>query len=95
MSYIVRLKVSCVFFPHLNFTNDCIALRQIHEAGWVHRDISPGNLYLYTNPVTGESRGLIGDFEFAKRVGTGGGMCDNRVVRTTSQINRLFMAHII
>ncbi|PAV16428.1 Pkinase domain-containing [Pyrrhoderma noxium] len=47
-------------------------LLYIHEAGWVHRDISVGNLYLYTDPVTRKKRGLIGDLEHAKRVGEGG-----------------------
>lgn len=47
-------------------------LLYMHEAGWVHRDISVGNLYLYKDPVTKETRGLIGDFEYAKRVGWGG-----------------------
>ncbi|KAL5479077.1 hypothetical protein ACEPAI_2365 [Sanghuangporus weigelae] len=36
-------------------------LRWIHGSGWVHRDISPGNLYLF------EGRGLIGDLEYAKQ----------------------------
>ena len=49
-----------------------IALLVMHEAGWVHRDISVGNLYLYKDPVTEETRGLIGDFEYAKEVGWGG-----------------------
>ena len=31
-----------------------------------------GNLYLYTDPVSGKKGGLIGDFEYAKRVGEGG-----------------------
>ena len=31
-----------------------------------------GNLYLYTDPVSGKKGGLIGDFEYAKRVGDGG-----------------------
>ncbi|KAL5520237.1 hypothetical protein ACEPAG_9450 [Sanghuangporus baumii] len=35
-------------------------LKWIHGAGWVHRDLSVGNLYLY-----GE-HGLIGDLEYAK-----------------------------
>lgn len=38
----------------------------------MHRDLSVGNLYLYIDPVSGEKRGIIGDFEFAKKVGTGG-----------------------
>ena len=52
--------------------NYLVALRIIHKAGWVHRDLSVGNLYLYIDPVNGEKRGLIGDFEFAKKVGGGG-----------------------
>ena len=52
--------------------NNFVALRVIHKAGWVHRDLSLGNLYLYIDPVSGEKRGLIGDFEFAKKVGSGG-----------------------
>ena len=48
------------------------ALLYLHEAGWVHRDISAANLYLYTDPVSQEKRGLIGDLEYAKRVGEGG-----------------------
>ena len=31
-----------------------------------------GNLYLYTDPVSGKKRGLIGDLEYAKRAGSGG-----------------------
>ncbi|KAL5496161.1 hypothetical protein ACEPAH_3078 [Sanghuangporus vaninii] len=42
-------------------TKDRVALKFIHGAGWVHRDLSVGNLYLY------EGRGLIGDLEYAKQ----------------------------
>ena len=41
------------------------------RAGVLHRDISVGNLYLYTDPVSGKKRGLIGDFEYAKMAGVG------------------------
>ena len=37
----------------------------------MHRDISTGNIYLYVDPVTSEKRGMLGDLEFAKKVGTG------------------------
>ena len=43
----------------------------MHKAGWVHIDLSPGNLFLYTEPVTGIKRGIIGDFEYSKRAGAG------------------------
>ena len=59
--------------------NYFIALQVIHKAGWVHRDLSIGNLYLYIDPVSGVKRGLIGDFEFAKKVGSGG-RHDKRIV---------------
>ena len=35
--------------------------RLLHGSGWIHRDISVGNLYFY------EGRGVLGDLEFAKR----------------------------
>ena len=52
--------------------DDSKALLYLHEAGWVHRDISVGNLYLYTDPVSRKKRGLVGDLEYAKKVGEGG-----------------------
>ena len=36
-------------------------LEWIHGCGWVHRDISVGNLYFL------DGRGLVGDLEYAKR----------------------------
>ncbi|KAF9066788.1 hypothetical protein BDP27DRAFT_1404234 [Rhodocollybia butyracea] len=41
-----------------------LALRFIHMAGWVHRDISGGNLYWCSEQNTG----LIGDFEYSRKV---------------------------
>ncbi|KAJ3978639.1 hypothetical protein F5890DRAFT_1548244 [Lentinula detonsa] len=40
------------------------ALDLIHSAGWVHRDISGGNLYYHEE----RKIGLIGDLEYAKKV---------------------------
>jgi hypothetical protein len=36
--------------------------RLFHGSGWVHRDISVGNVYLY------EGHGVLGDLEFAKNM---------------------------
>lgn len=61
-------KVCATFVSLLSLTSFCsnrVALEIIHRAGWVHRDISGGNLYSYS--FAGTHRGLIGDFEFAKR----------------------------
>ena len=60
------------FYIRICSNDNAKALLYLHENGWVHRDISVGNLYLYTDPVSEEKRGLIGDFEYAKRVGEGG-----------------------
>ncbi|KIK69236.1 hypothetical protein GYMLUDRAFT_35305 [Collybiopsis luxurians FD-317 M1] len=43
------------------------ALGIMNRAGWVHRDISAGNLYYYKLDNT--ERGLIGDLEYARRCG--------------------------
>ena len=48
------------WFGLILLVNSYVALQWIHGAGWVHRDLSSGNLYLYNG------RGLIGDFEYAK-----------------------------
>ena len=56
-------------FKETDWANYHTGLRVIHKAGWIHRDISPGNIYLYTDPITKEKRGLIGDLEYAKRAG--------------------------
>ncbi|KAJ3985486.1 hypothetical protein F5890DRAFT_1409428 [Lentinula detonsa] len=40
------------------------ALYVLHSAGWVHRDLSGGNVYWFND----EDTGLIGDFEYATRM---------------------------
>ena len=70
--------------------NHIIVLQVIHKAGWVHRDLSIGNLYLYIDPVSGVKRGLIGDFEFAKKVGNGG-RHDKRIVTLFQIIQKLLL----
>ena len=37
----------------------------------IHRDISIGNIYLYTDPETQEKRGMIGNLEYVKEAGVG------------------------
>jgi serine/threonine protein kinase len=37
----------------------------LSACGWVHRDISPGNVYYF------KGRGIVGDFEFAKPINSG------------------------
>lgn len=41
-------------------------LKYMHKAEWVHRDISAGNVYWYKEQ--GEERGLLADFEYAKKM---------------------------
>ncbi|KAF7794455.1 hypothetical protein EIP86_005589 [Pleurotus ostreatoroseus] len=43
-----------------------LALKQLHEAGWVHRDLSADNIFIDDN-----GHALLGDFEFSKKLGTG------------------------
>ena len=63
----------CLYYISIySVISNCkLALRVIHKAGWVHRDLSPANLYLYTDPDTGVKRGIIGDLEYTKKAGVG------------------------
>jgi hypothetical protein len=49
------------------------------KCGWVHRYISDGNVYIY------EGRGLIGDLEYAKVIGSGRTSDDRTVSRSQWQ----------
>ena len=52
------------------------ALELLHKAGWVHRDISCGNIFISEGDVV-----KLGDFEFAKRLNcTGEEDADSRMV---------------
>lgn len=51
-----------------------LALKLLHSSGWVHHDVSSGNILLEHD---GNVR--LADFEYAKRMGTGD---ESRVVRT-------------
>ncbi|EAU80664.2 other/FunK1 protein kinase [Coprinopsis cinerea okayama7 len=44
-----------------------IALRIMFCAGWVHRDVSPGNILAYRAASTGDWRVKLSDLEFSKR----------------------------
>ena len=41
-----------------------LALREMHKIGWVHRDVSPGNILLANDGSI-----LLGDLEYAKTMG--------------------------
>ncbi|KAJ3899953.1 hypothetical protein F5879DRAFT_460447 [Lentinula edodes] len=56
---------------YTTLTDLLTALHIIHRSGWVHRDISCGNVYYYTGPTEAEPRGLLGDLEYARK-------CDSR-----------------
>ena len=60
----MQQKVSLAFTFLCGLSDESTVLEWIHGSGWVHRDISTGNLFLYNG------RGLIGDLEYAKRRGT-------------------------
>ncbi|KAF7794454.1 hypothetical protein EIP86_005588 [Pleurotus ostreatoroseus] len=52
-----------VIFHALSET--AIALKPLHAAGWIHRDISTSNIFVDDN-----GRTYLGDFEYAKTMGT-------------------------
>ena len=43
-----------------------LALRELHQVGWVHRDVSPGNILLCD-----DGNILLSDLEYAKKMGEG------------------------
>jgi len=45
-------------------TNELLALQLLHSVGWVHRDISPGNIMRIGGSVK------LGDLEYAKKLGS-------------------------
>ena len=38
-----------------------VVFRFLHGSGWVHRDVSTGNVYLF------DGHGVLGDLEYAKK----------------------------
>ena len=59
----------------------------------MHRDLSVGNLYLYIDPDTGEKRGIIGDFEYSKRAGSGGKGDSKTVGLISFRLNRRILIY--
>ncbi|KAJ4475063.1 hypothetical protein J3R30DRAFT_641182 [Lentinula aciculospora] len=49
---------------YITLTSILTALYIIHRSGWVHRDISCGNVYFYDKD---DPRGILGDLEYARR----------------------------
>ncbi|EIW79096.1 hypothetical protein CONPUDRAFT_107199 [Coniophora puteana RWD-64-598 SS2] len=46
---------------------DCVgAMVLMYSVGWIHRDISVGNLLIYQRPTTNEVGGILADLEYAK-----------------------------
>ena len=62
----------------LPLTSICPALVLLFLAGWVHRDISTGNIIVVENG--GSLRGLVSDFEHAKATSTQGSSPDPKTV---------------
>jgi len=57
----------------------CLGLIVMYLAGWVHRDISGGNILWYDDK-TGNSRGILSDLEYAKKDTSDGGCSDPKTV---------------
>ena len=55
----------------------------IHELGWVHRDISAGNVFIYKQGTT-SARVILADLEYAKKMGSDGAALSD--VRTVSPL---------
>ena len=73
----LKVRLPRILLPRIDASFE--ALCYIHESGWVHRDLSTGNIYWYKDGE--ESRGMISDFEYAKKMGQGDGAHDVRTVR--------------
>ncbi|CCM03721.1 uncharacterized protein FIBRA_05867 [Fibroporia radiculosa] len=61
----------CAIFDYLSQT--ALVLRFLHEAGWVHRDLSTGNILVLNGRVR------LADFEYAKRLDEA---CPSHDIRT-------------
>jgi len=62
------------------------ALQLMFLAGWVHRDISSGNLYWFEGNNGPEVRGILADLEYARRFRPSDGNPDPKTVRMTAYI---------
>ncbi|KAE9396579.1 hypothetical protein BT96DRAFT_922045, partial [Gymnopus androsaceus JB14] len=62
ISQSIEFSTTAKFATTNDIASESRALVILHNAGWVHRDLSAGNVYWYAEG----SRGLLGDFEYAK-----------------------------
>lgn len=76
MVSMVRLGVS-VKSPVTNAVYPALII--MYLAGWVHRDISGGNILWYVDQ-TGCGRGILSDLEYAKKPALEGGSADPKTV---------------
>ena len=58
-------------YPHeCLFSEGFVAAETMHSLGYVHRDISTGNVLLVESPPAATKRGILTDFEYAIKLGT-------------------------
>lgn len=80
--YVLRDIIKGVFhylFPSLLLTEAHIALKYMAEKGYVHRDVSAGNILIYKHCS------ILADLEFAKEYG----VAQSSYVRTVCSLGRL------
>ena len=82
-----RLPWYVRFYSTCRPTDQWAALEVLHKLGWVHRDISAGNIMLCGNNAK------ITDFEYAKKMTLPGKVHEIRTVRPS--ILTLMLSHII
>lgn len=72
----------------LTFTVLSAALLLLFCAGWVHRDVSCGNVLLWRDR-TGKLYGKLGDLEYAKKFPSAGSSPDPKTVSHVNPCDKL------